>query len=106
MVSRTIFTVCWVSLVGADAVVIEVPDHRQIQHALFGVDVGDVRYPLAVGFIRIKLPVQQILVLVDLLPQLPPFSLFALEQLLPPAYPKNRSIQQLLVVFSLLPALP
>ena len=59
--------------VGDDAVVIEVPDHGQIQYALLGMDVGDVRYPFAVGPVRMKLPVQKIFVLVYLLPHLLPF---------------------------------
>ena len=61
------------SLVGDDAVVIEVPDYGKVQHTLLGVDVGDVCYPFAVGFVRMELPVQQILVLVYLLPHLLPF---------------------------------
>ena len=59
--------------VGHDAVVVEVPDHGQVQYTLLGVDVGDVRYPFAVGLVRMKLPVEQIPVLVDLLPHLLPF---------------------------------
>ena len=61
-------------LVSHDAVVIEIPDHGQVQYALLGVDVGDVRYPFAVGPVRMELPVQQILVLVYLLSHLLPFS--------------------------------
>ena len=59
--------------VGHNAVVIEVPDHGKIQHALFGVDIRDIRYPFAVWLVCVKVPVQQILVLVYLLPQLLPF---------------------------------
>ena len=59
--------------VGHNAVVIEVPDHGQVQYALLGVDVRDVRYPFAVGLVCVKVPVQQILVLVYLLPHLLPF---------------------------------
>ena len=61
-------------LVGDDSVAVELPDHGQIQYALPGVDAGDVRYPFAVGFVRVKLPVRQIFVLVDLLPHLLPLS--------------------------------
>ena len=43
--------------VGYNAVVIEIPDHGQIQHALLGMDVGDICYPFAVGLIRMKIPV-------------------------------------------------
>ena len=35
-------------LVSHDAVVVEVTDHRQVQHTLLGVDVRDVRDPFAV----------------------------------------------------------
>ena len=61
------------SFISYDAVVIEVPDHGQIQYALLGMDVGDVCYPFTVGPVRMELPVQQILVLVYLLPHLLPF---------------------------------
>ena len=54
--------------IGHDAVAIEVPDHGQIQHTLIGVDVRDVRYLFAVGLVCVKVPVQQVLVLVYLLP--------------------------------------
>ena len=59
--------------VSHNGVVIEIPDHGQIQDTLLGVDVGDVRYPFAVGPVRMKLPVQKIFVLVYLLPHLLPF---------------------------------
>ena len=36
-------------LVGDNAVVVKVPDHGQVQYALLGVDVGNVRHPFAVG---------------------------------------------------------
>ena len=61
-------------LVSHNAVVIEVPDDGQVQYALLCVDVGDVCYPFPVGAVRMELPVQQILVLVELLPHLLPFS--------------------------------
>ena len=44
-----------------------------LSDALPGMDVRDVRYPFAVGLVRVKVPVQQILVLVYLLPHLLPF---------------------------------
>ena len=56
-----------------NAVVIEVPDHGQLQYAMLGVDVGDVCYPFAVRLVRMKLPIQQIFVHVYLLPHLLPF---------------------------------
>ena len=43
--------------VGHHAVVIEDPDHGQVQHALLGVDVGNVSYPFSVGPVRMELPV-------------------------------------------------
>ena len=46
-------------LVGDNAVVVKVPDHGQVQYALLGVDVGDVRYPFAVGSVRVKVLVQE-----------------------------------------------
>ena len=61
-------------LISHDAVVIEIPDHGQIQDTLLGVDVRDVRYPFAVGPVCVKFSVQQILIPVDLLPHLLPFS--------------------------------
>ncbi len=60
-------------LISHDAVVIEIPDHGQIQDTLLGVDVRDVRYPLVIGPVRVKVSVQQILIPVDLLPHLLPF---------------------------------
>ena len=39
------------SFISYDAVVIEVPDHGQVQHALLGVDVRDIRYPLLFGLL-------------------------------------------------------
>ena len=61
-------------LVGHDAVVIEIPDHGQIQYALLCMDVGNIRYPFAVGPVRIELAVQQVFVFMYLLPQIDPFS--------------------------------
>ena len=60
-------------LVGDDAVVIEIPNHGKIQYALPCMDVRDVRYPFPVRPVRMKLPVQQIPVLIDLLTHLQPF---------------------------------
>mgnify|MGYP005780233899 CR=1 FL=1 len=47
------------------------------KYALLGVGVRDVRYPFAVGSVCVKLPVEQILVLVELLPHLLPFPVTA-----------------------------
>ena len=60
-------------LVGNDAVVIEISNHRQIQYALLCVNVSNICYPFAVWSIRMKLSVEQILILVDLLSHLLPF---------------------------------
>ena len=60
-------------LISYNAVVIEIPDHGQIQYALLGVDVRDIRYPFSVRPICVKFSVQQILIPVDLLPHLLPF---------------------------------
>ena len=60
-------------LISHDTVVIEIPDHGQIQDTLLGVDVRDVRYPFSVRPICVKFSVQQILIPVDLLPHLLPF---------------------------------
>ena len=58
--------------VSDDAVVVEVPDHGQVQYALPGVAVGDVRYPFAVGSVCEKPPLVQVLVLVTRLSLLLP----------------------------------
>ena len=42
---------------GHNAIVIEIPDHGQVQHALPGVNVRDVRYPFAVWLACVKVPV-------------------------------------------------
>ena len=60
------------SFISYDAIVIEVPDHGQVQYALLGMNVGDVRDPFAVGPVRMELPVQKILVFVYLLSHLLP----------------------------------
>ena len=58
--------------VSHNAIVIEIADHGQIQYALLGANLGDVRDPFAVGSVRMELPVQQILALVCLLAHLNP----------------------------------
>ena len=62
---------CFVS---HDAVAIQIPDHRQIQQAFFGLDVGNVRPPFAVWLARLKLAIQQISVFVHLMTQIDPLS--------------------------------
>ena len=69
-VQHQIHRLCRSCFLSRNAVIIEVPDHGQVQYALLGVDVGDVCYPFAVRLVRMKLPVQQIFVLVYLLPHL------------------------------------
>ena len=61
-------------LVNHDAVIAEVANHGQVQHAFLGMDVGDVRYPLALGPVCAEISVQKISVLVELLPHLSPLS--------------------------------
>ena len=60
-------------LTGHDVVVLEAPNYGQVQYVLLGVDVGDVRYPFAVGSACVKLSVEQIFVLMNLLSYLLPF---------------------------------
>ncbi len=40
---------------GHNATVIEVPDHGQVQYALLGVDIRDLRSSFAVGLVCVKL---------------------------------------------------
>ena len=42
-------------LIGHDAVVIQITDHRQIQHTLLGLDIGYIRYPFYVRLISTEL---------------------------------------------------
>ena len=49
--------------VGHNAVVVEVPDHRQIEDALAGLDVRDVCHPLGIGLVRMKLPAKQVFII-------------------------------------------
>ena len=62
------------SFVGHNTVVIQIPDHGQVQHTLFGVDVRDVRYPFAVWCFGVKVSVEKILVFVYLPAHLLPLS--------------------------------
>ena len=60
-------------LVSHDAVFIEIPDHGQVQYSLLCMDVRDVCYPFAVRSVCAKISVQNVFILVDLLPHLLPF---------------------------------
>ena len=60
-------------LVSHNAVVVEITDYGQVQNTLLCVDVRDVRDPFAVGSICVKVSIQQILILVELLSHLLPF---------------------------------
>lgn len=60
-------------LAGCNAVIAEVPNHGTIQHPLFGVDIRDVRYPSAVGTVRMNISAEQILIFVKPLSHLRPF---------------------------------
>lgn len=55
-----------------NAIVIQIPDDRQIQYPLLRMDVGDVRDPFRIRPVCPELSVQQILVLMYLLPN-PPY---------------------------------
>ena len=53
-VQHQIYCLLSSGLVGYDAVVVEIPDHGQIQYALLCVDVRNIRYPFAVGPVRME----------------------------------------------------
>ena len=61
-------------LVGHNAVVIQIPDHRKVQDSLLGVDVGDICDPFTIGVFCVEFSVQQIFILVHLLSQVLPLS--------------------------------
>lgn len=71
-IQRQIYGLVFGSFVGCDAVIVESPDHRQIEDTLTSLDVGDVCHPFGIGLVRVKFPVKQVFILVDLLPHLPP----------------------------------
>lgn len=50
-----------------NAFIVEVANHGQVQHPLAGLDVGDVRYPLLVGTLRVEIPVQQVRIAVQMI---------------------------------------
>ena len=60
-------------LVSHNAIVIQIPDDRQIQYPLLRMDVGDVRNLFRIRPVCLELSVQQILVLMYLLPKVNPF---------------------------------
>ena len=59
---------------GNNAVVVQVSNHRQVQYPLLGVNIGNISHPFAVGCFCMEIPVQKVLVLVELLSHLSPFS--------------------------------
>jgi len=59
-------------LVGHDTVVIQIPDHRQIQYTFLGLYIGNICNPFAVGTACVKLPFQQILISMYLLTEIDP----------------------------------
>lgn len=71
-VQNKIYRLLCCSLVGHDAVVIQIPDHGQIQHPLLGVDIRNICDPFAVRSVSMELPFQQIFALVHLLAQIYP----------------------------------
>ena len=56
------------------AVIVQILDHRQIQHAFFGVDIRDISNPFCVRAICPKLTGKKIFVLVYLLSKIDPLS--------------------------------
>ena len=61
--------------VSCNAIVIQIPNHGQIQYTLFRMDVGDVRDPFHIRPVCLELSVQQILILMYLLSKVHPFFL-------------------------------
>ena len=61
-------------LIGNNAVIIQITNRGWVQHSLFGVDVGDIGHPFAVGPVCLKWTIQKIFIFVQLLPHLNPFS--------------------------------
>ena len=61
-------------LISDNAVIVQIPNHGQIEHPLFGVDIGDICDPLLIGCICLKVSIEEILVFMDLLSHLSPFS--------------------------------
>ena len=76
-VQDKIYSLLCCSLVGHDAVVVQIPDHGQIQHTLLGVDVGNIRDPLGIGTVCPELAFEQIFVLMYLMPQIDPLAMTA-----------------------------
>lgn len=62
-VQNQIYRLLCFGFVSDNGVVIESPDHGQVQYALFGVNVENVCCPFAVGSVCGKLPIEQILYL-------------------------------------------
>ena len=60
------------SLVSNDAVVIEIAYHGEIQHALLGMDIGNIRYPFRIGTVCMELAIEQIFIAMYLLSQVLP----------------------------------
>ena len=59
-------------LICYNTVVIQIPDHGQIQYPFLGMDIGNIRDPLSVRLVRIELPGQKVLVLMYLLTKVDP----------------------------------
>ena len=60
------------SFVGYNTVVVQITDHRQIQYALLGLNIGNIGHPFAIRCFSVKVPVEKILVFVYLLAYLLP----------------------------------
>ena len=61
-------------LVGNNTLVEQVTDHGQIENAFPCLNVGDVRNPLRIGTLCVKLAIKQIGVFMDLLPKIHPLA--------------------------------
>lgn len=73
-------------------IVIEIPDHRQIEDTLAGVDIRNVRDPLSVRLICTEVSVEQILIFVGLLFHLHSLfgSAYLSQQFIFPHHPQHR----------------
>ena len=56
------------SLLSDNAIVVWITDLGQVQHALYGVNIGDICHLLCIRHVCMKLPVEQVCILVNLLP--------------------------------------
>ena len=57
-VQHKIYTLICSGFICNNAIIEQIPDHRQIEHTLPGMDIGDIRDLLVVGAVCLKLSVQ------------------------------------------------